>query len=299
MAKAYESHGVVKKAPHGGVGGHAYWTPERQKAAKPLPEPRPMQVGVTGVPKPTGPEGSVKPGRSKHEPERPEHGIQSHADPVADPTAYPFSTCGKLFMVLGGNNFVASAAVVSRNLILTAAHCLHDGKGGTWAEQVTFFPSYKPGSKKSFGFDYLTVFSAWTDNTDLAFDYGFIWLNHNIGDDQGWLGLYWNAPTDGRTWQAAGYPMTPNPPFDGNSLQSTKGTVVGGGVAGTIGMNRDDMKEGSSGGPWITDFQESPLYANGLQSHHKADIPNTEFSPHFTAELKQLYDFINNPANRH
>jgi hypothetical protein len=69
-------------------------------------------------------------------------------------------------------------------------------------------------------------------------------------------------------------------------------------VAGTQGLTNDNMEHGSSGGPWITDFNGQSVYANGLQSTHIKDGDFTEYGPTFTADTKGLFDWINNPANR-
>jgi len=97
-----------------------------------------------------------------------------------------------------------------------------------------------------------------------------------------------------------GYPATPNPPFNGNVMDEAVGTVASSSTSGTIGLTNDNMEHGSSGGPWITDFNGSPReYANGLQSFHITDGDFTEYGPYFTADLKGLFDWISNPANRH
>ncbi len=125
-----------------------------------------------------------------------------------------------------------------------------------------------------------------------------IWFDVNIGDAVGWQGLLWNAATAGRSWNAVGYPAQPNPPFNGNAMDETIGSFVSSSTAGTIGMNNDGMKQGSSGGPWITSFNGG-RYVNGLQSFHISENDGMEYSPYFTADVKNLLDWISNPANRH
>lgn len=277
---------------------HEYWTPERRAAAKPVPQPVPGRGEVKREAEGhAASPGTLPPGRPRSEREavRPE---TSGATAVANPKAYPYRTCGKLFFTQSGHNFVASAAVVSRNVILTAGHCVHQGLGGDWSSNVAFFPSYPLAPGKSYAYHTLAAWTAWTNSTNLAFDYGMIWNDGNVGDDVGWLGLYWNAPTSGRTWDAVGYPVEPSPPFDGKTMDETRGNFVSSSTAGTIGLNNDNMKEGSSGGPWITDFNGLSEYVNGLQSFHISETDGVEYSPQFTADVKNLFDYINNPANR-
>ncbi len=222
----------------------------------------------------------------------------SGGQPVGNPKIYPYSACGKLFFTQGGQDFAGSAAVVSKNVILTAGHCVHPGAGGTWSTNVMFYPSY-PLSGPSFAYNFLAAWSAWSGNGNRAFDYGMIWVDNNPGDAVGWLGLLWNASTAGRTWDALGYPATPSPPFTGNTMDEARGSFVTSATAGTIGLSNDNMEHGSSGGPWITDFNGAGGYANGLQSFHIHDGDVVEYGPYFTADVKNLFDWISNPANRH
>ncbi|MFE3026605.1 trypsin-like serine peptidase, partial [Nocardia tengchongensis] len=100
-------------------------------------------------------------------------------------------------------------------------------------------------------------------------------------------------------WDAVGYPATPSPPFDGNKMDEALGMVQSSSTAGTIGLSNDNMEHGSSGGPWITDFNGSARqYANGLQSFHINDGDTVEYGPYFTQDVKGLLDWISDPAHR-
>lgn len=126
-----------------------------------------------------------------------------------------------------------------------------------------------------------------------------VWFDSAPGNQVGRLGLLWNAVTAGRVWDAVGYPATPSPPFDGNKMDEALGTVQSSSTTGTIGLSNDNMEHGSSGGPWITDFNGSPReYANGLQSFHIDDGDTVEYGPYFTQDVKGLLDWISDPANR-
>jgi V8-like Glu-specific endopeptidase len=281
-----------------------YWTPERMASAIPVPMPKAPEGKATAeAVKPEGKAGSESPGHPK------EHkGESRQAEPhakggnaVANPLAYPYTTCGKLFFTQGGSNFTGSAAVVAPNVLLTAGHCVYSGG---WSSNVAFYPSYPKRAASDpyyrFNYSYEAAWTGWTQNGNRAYDYGLIWINNDPGHKVGWLGLLWNASTSGRTWDAVGYPGTPNPPFNGNVMDEAVGTVASSSTSGTIGLTNDNMEHGSSGGPWITDFNGSPReYANGLQSFHIHDGDFTEFGPYFTADVKGLLDWISNPANRH
>ena len=297
-----EAHRIIgaSRGDRDHAAAHEYWTEERRAAAKPIPFPkvaaekRPVQPEAVGKP------GYEAPGRPKEAPE----GIISGAaggNAVANPLAYPYSTCGKLFFTQGGQDFSGSAAVVQPNVLLTAGHCVFNGG---WSSNVTFFPSYPKRAvgdpAREFFYSYIAAWTAWTNNGNRAYDYGMVWIDNPPGNRVGWLGILWNASNSGRTWDAVGYPATPAPPFNGSTMDEAVGTAASSSVAGTMGLTNDNMEHGSSGGPWITDFNGSPReYANGLQSFHIHDGDFVEYGPYFTADVKGLLDWISNPANRH
>lgn len=289
----------------------AYWTPERMASAIPVPMPKVPKGAAAGEEvKPAGKPGSEAPGhpKSDHNGETMAKQDAGQAQPqtkgggaVANPLAYPYTTCGKLFFTQGGSNFSGSASVVAPNVLLTAGHCVFNGG---WSTNVAFFPSYPKRAatdpNRTFSYSYEAAWTAWSQHSNRAYDYGFIWIDNDPGHKLGWLGLLWNAATSGRTWDAVGYPATPSPPFNGNVMDEALGMVASSSTSGTIGLTNDNMEHGSSGGPWITDFNGSPReYANGVQSFHINDGDFTEFGPYFTGDLKGLLDWISNPANRH
>ena len=276
-----------------------YWTPERRAAAKPFPLPQRPKGGGALI---EAPQNVGKPGF--HAPQRPTGGPAGGGGPartdypVSKPLTYPFNCCGRLFFTQNGNGFSGSASVVSQNVLLTAGHCVF--YTGVWSENVVFYPSYPLLPGISFSYSYEAAWTAWVNNTNFAYDYGMIWVDNNPGNNAGWLGMLWNASTSGRTWDAVGYPGTPNPPYNGNAMDSAIGTLTNGDDSGTIGLNNDYMQHGSSGGPWITAYNGSPPeYANGLQSHLRSDGSNSVVvGPHFTQDVDGLFNWIPNPANR-
>ncbi|MFD0349392.1 trypsin-like serine peptidase [Kitasatospora aburaviensis] len=65
---------------------------------------------------------------------------------------------GKIFMTAPEGDSMCSGTVVSdpvnpgrSNLVYTAAHCLHDGKGGTWLKNIVFVPGYNRDGQASRG----------------------------------------------------------------------------------------------------------------------------------------------------
>jgi V8-like Glu-specific endopeptidase len=278
-----------------------YWTEERRANAIPVPMPKDPAHAPHIAPE-LGEPGQTEPGHSGDE--HAAHILHPHSaggNAVANTLVYPYRVCGKIFFTQGGANYAGSASMVSPNILLTAGHCVYNGG---WSTNFVFYPSYgkraatDPAYK--FSYNYLAAWTAWTSgSSNRQFDYGMAWMPASPGNIVGWLGLLWNAATAGRTWHAVGYPATPAPPFNGNTMDEAIGTATGGSGAGTLGLTNDNMEHGSSGGPWITNFNSAVLqYANGLQSFHTVDGSFTEYGPVFDANVKGLFDWINNPANR-
>lgn len=139
-------------------------------------------------------------------------------DQVVDYKAYPFCCVGKLF-VGANSNFTAplwtgSAALVGRNLLLTASHCAPwntNGSGtampGWW---MRFVPSYNYGTEP-FGFSYVSDFRGVRNTANVTgLDYVICRLYNPLGDSCGWLGSQWwsdNGPyMDRGDWVSVGYP---------------------------------------------------------------------------------------------
>jgi V8-like Glu-specific endopeptidase len=324
MAGDQDQNEVVGSGPDRSNEGNAaaaeeeYWTAERRAAARPVPPPGPpREEAASGseqaaAPPEAGPAGHLPPSRTANgtgqnpagtaETEAGLQALAAGGNPVGTPLAYPYTTCGKLFFSQGGSDFAGSAALITPNVLLTAGHCVFGG--GQWSQNVAFYPSYPSRGSSDpaykFSYNYVAAWTAWSQNGNRAYDYGMVWFDTAPGQLVGWLGLLWNASTSGRTWDAVGYPATPNPPFAGQTMDEATGTFASSTTSGVIGLSNDNMEHGSSGGPWITDFNGSPReYANGLQSFHVTDGDLTEYGPYFTADVKGLLDWISNPANRH
>ena len=281
-----------------------YWTEERRAAAKPVPTPKPPAGARPSPEAPEPPKGA--PGHTAHS-----HGEAKDPSPnleprgtggqaVSQPLSYPYRTVGKLFFTQGGSGFSGSGALITPNVILTAGHCVYEGG---WSANMTFYPSYGKRASNDpaykFNYSYIACWTAWSQQGNRAYDYGMVWIDSAPGNMIGWLGTLWNAPTSNRSWDAVGYPALPNPPFNGNTMDHAVGQYAGSNGSNVIGLSNDNMEQGSSGGPWITTWNEnSPTHANGLQSFHIHDGDTVEYGPYFTQDLNGLMNWISNPANR-
>lgn len=216
---------------------------------------------------------------------------------------HPFSTMGKLFFSRGGTDWVCSAATLvseHKRLVWTAGHCVAEGDGVSWSEDVLFIPAYRDGSAPYEKWEACNLYTteAWFNDGDLSLDLGGIETcdrpedGARIQDVVGSMGFVANiSPV--QHWNAFGYPA--GAPFDGESLNTCQ---AGFGVEdaykspATLGIGCD-MNGGSSGGPWVVDLSPHHLegnYLNGLNSYGKDAIPNTMYSPYFGNAFLDLYE---------
>jgi V8-like Glu-specific endopeptidase len=163
-----------------------YWTPERFKAAKPLPLPTaradavhpvvipamtreiarsangqpPMMQIRTPAQQLFVPEVSLQrmmdasgitPQASGtfNTPYTSTRVFPMHTDPYAAfsaDRAYPYVTVGKLFFTKSGSPFVCSASVIQRRVVATAGHCVHSGTAAGFHSNVVFVPAFRDGA---------------------------------------------------------------------------------------------------------------------------------------------------------
>jgi glutamyl endopeptidase len=86
-----------------------------------------------------------------------------------------------------------SGALISPNTVLTAGHCVHSGKGGSWYSPAsyTIYPGRDGGSAPygSCGATKLGSVVGWTVSGSESYDYGVIRLNCSIGTTTGYFGF--------------------------------------------------------------------------------------------------------------
>ncbi|HEY9880157.1 MAG TPA: trypsin-like serine protease [Leptolyngbyaceae cyanobacterium] len=200
--------------------------------------------------------------------------------------ANPYAITGKLYMAFGGTtyNYICSASMIGKSLLLTAAHCVHDyGKGSAgWATKVKFVPAKNDSSEPygSFESTQFLIPSSYFNGTDTCTQVGVV-CNNDIalvalgnnssgkqaGDLVGWYGYGWDGYSYAvpvSSFQSAfgnkqfaaitqlGYPGS----FDsGLKMQATTsyGAFSGSGNLKNTWL-ASAMTGGSSGGPWLVNF---------------------------------------------
>jgi len=217
---------------------------------------------------------------------------------IPDTAAEPCRTHGMIFGRAFGQRYSCSGTVVNsdnRSMVWTAGHCVHglDAQGqGEFFEDLIFVPGYENGVEPfgSWAAQELLAPTRWRNREDLRYDFAAIVLAPNtsglIADVVGSRGIAFNQQPN-ESFQSFGYPALPNPPFDGELLQSCTSGGSGRILDGVIAMGCD-MQEGSSGGGWLIRDE----YVSSIQSFGAPILfPRVAFGPYLGDAAKTLYDF--------
>ncbi|MFE2110217.1 trypsin-like serine peptidase [Kitasatospora sp. NPDC059463] len=259
-----------------------------------------------------------------------------NAQPLPHPYAKP-GVHGKLFAdapgsgadaAAGLSHYQCSATVVAdpahpgkSNLVWTAGHCVHQGKGGSYYSNISFIPAFNStgalsGGKQAEEAQY-APFGVWNatqavtspqwkaeggDGGSPATHYDFAIIRVQPADGGksleeavgGALPVWFNAPRDQLSITEFGYPAAP--PYDGmelNRCESGKPTRLSYDPARppmlTIGCT---MTGGSSGGGWLAVKDGKPaLVSNVSVGKHTGD-PKFQAGPYLDDVAAGAYDFI-------
>ncbi|MFC6881085.1 MULTISPECIES: trypsin-like serine peptidase [Actinomadura] len=248
-----------------------YWTAKRMAAAKP-------------VGRAEAPGGAAR--------------TQAAAQAVPRSTAFHgIPTLGALFFNNGSGDHYCTASVVhsySKKLLITAAHCIHGGRGAGYVSKVAFVPKYEKG-KRPYGTwtaKMLLVDQRWASKSDPDLDFGFIGLNplkgktieaavgyNMLGVNQG-VGKYVNV---------TGYPRIAYDKRDqpiycrAKTARQSKYQVR---------MDCSGFYGGTSGSPWLLKYNGKTHtgYINGVIGGYQGG-GNTHwrsFSPYFDNDVNVL-----------
>jgi V8-like Glu-specific endopeptidase len=274
-----------------------YWTPQRQAQALPLSGEMTAStlLGAQGKSKDKPPKPS-KPGKT----------ADSSGDFWTDGGRVS-ATTGKVFFVLGGGQYTCSAGVVesdNASTVVTAGHCLHDG-AGSFAEKWFFVPGYRDTSPDNPYGDWvaseLFTTEKWASEGDTDYDVGMAVVSRvldasppgadpadRVADVVGAQRIGFDQ--DPSPIHAFGYPT--NKSFKGNRLVFCSGTPTREPDRSTAALRLTcDMGSGSSGGPWLEDFD--PATGLGTQvavtSFGYTDDKKGIYGPFFGAEVREVY----------
>lgn len=238
---------------------------------------------------------------------------------------------GKVLFALDGSYYVCSASVVvdpdgtsdADSLVLTAGHCAHDQTTDGFATNWVFIPAYDEApapltTNESFCPD--TKYGCWTASAltvhdgfvsaggfnDQAVIYDFAVATVGSGGHDGLDDLEATVGAQGidyvdieaSTTYAFGYPAAQK--YKGNDLVYCAGPVgTDPNTGGTTYRIECDMTGGSSGGPWLTPFADSPNTADhgtgtlsSLNSYgYRGD--SGMYGPRFNEDTEAVYNAAN------
>ncbi|MDP9845920.1 trypsin-like serine peptidase [Streptosporangium lutulentum] len=211
-------------------------------------------------------------------------------------------TTGRVFLTLGGTDFVCSASSVkaaNRDLVVTAGHCVKDGTGA-WADNWIFVPGYDQGRQPYGQFTARRMFVAgsWSRSADDSYDVGMVAVNPRNGkhltDAVGGQDITFGAAR-GRHTYGFGFPA--DSPYNGEHLVYCAGSLRDDPNDQTNDQGlRCDMTAGSSGGPWLSGFD--PATGRGtltsVSSFKYSDDRRTMYGPYFGEATRQLYSTAQN-----
>jgi V8-like Glu-specific endopeptidase len=189
----------------------------------------------------------------------------------------PATTTGKVFFTdHTGGNWVCSGSLVNstgQDLVITAGHCVYGTAGGeipageTWHSNWVFAPDYSNGYAP---YGYWSAKQLWTLTTyinddDEPDDVGAALLNTNSNGVKavallGGQGIAWNESSSQFVYDF-GYPAAS--PFNGQTLQYCTNDA-GFGWLDDMEFLPCNFTGGSSGGPWLMDFNGNWGYVNSV-----------------------------------
>ncbi|HYJ21540.1 MAG TPA: hypothetical protein VEW07_05910 [Solirubrobacterales bacterium] len=258
-----------------------YWTPARMRNARPLD----LVIGAAGKPR-------LRVGAPAEE-------ALAGASflPVSTPDLPPYSFNGRIFIRRDGRSGYCSGTAINsptRQLVLTAGHCLNsgreEGKKSVWSDYLQFVPAYHGGVAPFGSFvarrSKIRAPKQWTNHGNPDFDLGaFLTLPNaegvNVADAVGGGATIVTDLTRHQTFQTFGYPG------ETKFLQKCSSPYIGDDPLSnrfpgppTLGVGCH-WAPGASGGGWlIGDGTE----INGVNAYLHLDNKSRTFGPYFSRE---------------
>jgi hypothetical protein len=258
-----------------------YWTPARMRSARPL-ELVVDNAGETHLR--LGPPDSAS-------------GASASFSPAPTPEVPPFSFNGRIFIKRGKLRGYCSGTAINsptRQLVLTAGHCVNSGREGgrasVWSNYMEFVPAYT-GGRAPFGAFVarrasIHALKPWTMQGNPDFDIGAL-LTHpnnagtNVADAVGGGATIVSGLSRHQEFQAFGYPG------ESQRLQTCSSPYVGddtltyrfpGPPTLAIGCR---WAPGASGGGWLI---AGGTEIDGINTYLRRDDKHRTYSPYFSPE---------------
>ncbi len=270
-----------------------HWTPEAMSAAVLAPKPD-VDPSTIHAP-PGGNRSGMNPGALPSEVTAATKKMQ-HERAAGDVNTIPLVFAGKMFFSKPEGDFMCSAQFISKNVLLTAAHCVRDDKSGDFWKNITFFLQYDKGhASGKYTQKCAATFNDWVQEGNQKYLSDFAMILVNDDSKTGWFGTQWDWEGTYKSATKIGYPVGVS---QGEVIQVLTGPIRVG--EGLVELTHGDPNEqgGSSGGAWIGDYDTS-----GDPSHNHIitielfgfkDKPGVDYGPYFDDRVKQLFEYVSN-----
>jgi V8-like Glu-specific endopeptidase len=297
------SAAVVHQSTQSAQDVQAYWTPDRIREAKPMPEPE-ASTRATGPAQTHLLPAVSAPGSLPANAQKLGDGVVSPADATQSKVwtkhgQMPATTVGKLRFDTGKGGAECTASVINsanRSMIWTAGHCVSDGNGH-WYSNFQFIPDYHDRIEPlgSWVWKSVSTPKAWFNGAKFEYDLAAISLRPQNGakvaDVTGYQGYKFNH---GYNWNAYefGYPYDTHPARHGINGQQLHYCIEKTWQTGNLQAIHCDQGHGASGGPWLDDLQlgRGWGYLIGNVSHHVSESSDEERGPHFGDAAVNVYN---------
>lgn len=214
--------------------------------------------------------------------------------PSAHTASLVANRVGAIFAHSASGDHFCTASVVNspgRDLLITAAHCISDGKNGGLQQDIVFIPDYRDGITP-YGVwtpGKLIVAPQWASSSDPDYDVGFVVLSplggQNIEDVLGANRLGFD-PAYTSLVRVTGYPTSADAPVTCKNLTTRQSATQ-------LRFDCAGFSGGTSGSPWVTGFD--PVTRTGtivgvIGGHQEGgDTDAVSYSSYFGSGIRQLY----------
>ena len=205
---------------------------------------------------------------------------------------------GALFTVGadGLTGHYCTASVVNSpagDLVLTAAHCIHDGAGGDYRANIVFVPGYHDG-QDPYGVwtpSQLVVDPRWISDSDEDLDFGFLVVHKQgsaetvqqaAGANRLGTNLGYDLPV-----RVTGYPIGSEQPTNCQTASREERQYQ-------LRFDCAGFPDGTSGGPWVTGVDPATglgVVVGVIGGYETGgDTSDTSYSSYFDDDIQHLYD---------
>jgi V8-like Glu-specific endopeptidase len=212
-------------------------------------------------------------------------------------TSYPYRATGKLYFKIGTQNFICTASLIKKGVLITAAHCVFNfgQRNNGWYNSFVWCPANTSSSGGVYGCYNAgpqRILSPYFEGTDVCAQRGVV-CNNDIatllvapkngvyaGNVVGWYNYSWN----GYSYKASsflgnvttvevtqlGYPLAFDSGYQMERTDAVGWYFTSGNLKNTqIGSAQTG---GSSGGPWLANFGTVPSVDTSLASRGSATV---------------------------